>query len=526
MLRRSTRQFCALLAVSALALSGCSASGGAGSSGSETKTLVTAVGDNPVNFNRYLTTGAATTIIGSGPIYEGLTRLDSDSKVQPLLAKSWTVSDDGLRYEFKLRPDVTWHDGKKFTSEDVKFTIEKFFPLSAQLSAFSKTLKTIDTPDELTVVVTLGAPFSPLLAALSEAWILPKHVFTTSDVAADPANNKPVGTGPFKFDTFVSGDRVELSQYDGYWGTKSNVSKMFWKIMPDANARMLALQSGELDWLYTSYVDKTQMDRMDQSKFTKYPQIGTKGTGTVFFNTGKAELSSPSVRRAIYQAIDRNAILEKVLNGAGVVPRGPIPAMFKELVKGDVDFNGELPFDPKAAAAALDAAGFKADASGKRFSLRYAFQSIYPQDLALGNLVKANLEAVGINVELQAQDANVWAEKTYSGDFDMSYLNFASFEDPSLGVSRLYLCNNEKTKFRNASGNCDQEVDQALTQAGQASDPSQRAEYFAKAEKRILETMPAMPLLSANAFSVSTPSTDLTGVFKYWYMDWSAASKK
>jgi peptide/nickel transport system substrate-binding protein len=518
-------RFWAVIAVGALALTGCNSSGGS-DSGAEKKTLVTALGDNPVNFNKYLTTGTATTIVGSGPIYETLTRLDSDSKVQPLLAESWAVSEDGLRYEFKLRDGVTWHDGQEFTSEDVKFSLEKLFPLSAQLSAFARTITSIETPNELNVVVNLSAPFAPLLAALAGGWIMPKHVFTTSDIATDPANMNPIGTGPFKFDAFVSGDKVELSEYEGYWGAKSNVSKMFWKIMPDPNARMLALQSGEIDWLYTSYIDKQQMDRLDQSKFTKYPQIGAKGTGTAFFNTKKEELSSPAVRRAIYQAIDRDAINEKVLNGGGTVPRGPIPSMFKQLLTGAVDFNSELPFDPTAAAAALDAAGFKADSSGKRFSLRYAFQSIYPQDLALGNLVKANLEAVGINIELQGQDANVWAEKTYSGDFDISYLNFSSFEDPSLGVSRLYLCNNDKVKFRNASGYCDNEIDQALTQAGQATDPSQRAEYFATAEKRILETMPAMPLLTANAFSASTPGTDLTGVFKYWFMDWAAVSKK
>jgi peptide/nickel transport system substrate-binding protein len=524
MLRRLSMRACAVIAACALALTGCSSTGGS-DSGPENKTLVSAVGDNPANFNPYLTTATSTVVIGSA-IYETLTRLDSDSAVQPLLADSWTVSADGLRYELKLHSGVTWHDGAKFTSEDVKFNIEKLFPLSARLSAIAKAVTSIETPDELTVVVNLSTPFAPFLSALATGWIIPKHVFTTSDIATDPANMKPVGTGPFKFDSFLSGDRVELSAYEGYWGAKSNVSKMFWKVMPDANARMLALQSGEVDWLYSSYVDKQQMDRLDQSKFTKYPQSGVQGIGTAFFNIKKAELSSPAVRRAIYQAIDRDAIKEKVLNGNGTVPRGPIPALFKQLLTGEVDFNKELPYDPKAAASALDAAGFKADSAGKRFSLRFAFQSIYPQDLALGNLVKANLEAVGIAVELQGQDANVWAEKTYSGDFDISYLNFSSYEDPSLGVSRLYLCNNDKVKFRNASGNCDQAVDEALTRAGQATDPSQRAEYFAEAEKRILETMPAMPLLAPNSPSVSTPGADLTAVFKYWFLNWSAASKK
>jgi peptide/nickel transport system substrate-binding protein len=121
----------AVLAAGTLALSGCSSGGGGGAA--ESKTIIGAVGDNPPHFNRYLATAASTSTIPAGTIYEGLAHLNSDYEPEPWLAESWDIAPDGLTYTFHLRRDVKWHDGQPFTSDDVRFTIEKLMPLHSQL---------------------------------------------------------------------------------------------------------------------------------------------------------------------------------------------------------------------------------------------------------------------------------------------------------------------------------------------------------------------------------------------------------
>jgi hypothetical protein len=298
MLRRLSMRACAVIAACALALTGCSSTGGS-DSGPENKTLVSAVGDNPANFNPYLTTATSTVVIGSA-IYETLTRLDSDSAVQPLLADSWTVSADGLRYELKLHSGVTWHDGAKFTSEDVKFNIEKLFPLSARLSAIAKAVTSIETPDELTVVVNLSTPFAPFLSALASGWIIPKHVFTTSDIATDPANMKPVGTGPFKFDSFLSGDRLNCPPTRVIGERRATYPRCFGRSCrmrtPACSPCKAARSTGSTPRTWTS------------SRWTVWIKASLRSTPRAasrvlerLLQHKKAELSSPAVRRAIYQ---------------------------------------------------------------------------------------------------------------------------------------------------------------------------------------------------------------------------------
>ncbi|UKA60475.1 ABC transporter substrate-binding protein [Arthrobacter sp. FW306-2-2C-D06B] len=502
MRRRSMKWLAVGVVVGALALSGCSNSSSGGSNTAE-KTLISAVGDNPPNFNRYLGTGASTVIIGSGTFYEGLTQLDANYKPVPLLAKSWTVSADGLVYTFKLQDGITSQDGKPFTSADVKFDFEKLMPLSAQLAPITKQINSVETPDATTVVVNFKTPYAPFLSALAGAWMIPEHIFTTKDIATDPANMKPIGTGPYKLDSFTPGDKAVLSRYDGYWGQKGDVNKIIFKVMPDTSARMLALQSGDIDYLYGAYVDKAQQAQLNKSKFDLPDVLGGKGSETVFFNTEREVVSNPQVRRAIYQAIDKQAIVDKALFGLGDAARGPIPKAFSQLIDGSVDFTKELPYSSSAAAAALDQAGYKADSSGNRFTLRLAFDSTQAVYSAIANLIQANLKAVGITVQLEALDSKVWVDKTYTKrDFDMSLNGFFTFEDPSIGTTRLYTCNAGKVPYKNASGTCDNVIDDAFTKAGQVTDPTERAKYFAIAEKRILETMPSMPLVSLNGYSV------------------------
>lgn len=153
-------------------------------------------------------------------IYETLIRLDSDYVLQPALAREWTSNADATRFTFSLQEGVKWHDGQQFSSADVKFTLEKFLPLSPVATGYARSIGSVSTPDERTVVINLTTPYAPLISALASVWIMPQHVFDNGqDLATHPANSRPMGTGPFRFDSFDASQRAVVVRNTEYWGT-------------------------------------------------------------------------------------------------------------------------------------------------------------------------------------------------------------------------------------------------------------------------------------------------------------------
>jgi peptide/nickel transport system substrate-binding protein len=485
------RILCALALLAALVTSACTVGPG-GQEGQ--RTLVIAIGEKPQTLNRYLSSAPGVKAVLAGNIYESLVQINAQFEPVPWLAESWKVSEDGLRYSFDLRKNVTWQDGERFTSEDVAFTVNKMMPLS-QLTAFSRLISSVETPDETTVIVSFSQPYAPFLKALASAAIMPKHIFTSGDPATDPANMKPVGTGPYKLDSMRDGDQLVFSKFEGYWGKHGDVDRLVYKVMPDSNARQLAMQSDEVGFVSANYVDQQMLDQLGD-RFQTRPVLGGKAAYTGWFNTSNPQLSSPAVRHAIYQAIDRQAIVDKATYGKADVARGPIPKEFSSLITGKVDFNKEFPYDPAAAAAALDQAGFKPNANGERFALTLIYQSIYSIDQNMAALMKANLADIGVTVTLTGLDPQVFAERLYKkGEFDLAVQGFTSYEDPSIGISRLYLCNPQGVPFRNPTKYCDATVDDSFQQASMALDSSERAKSFETAERRIQADLPSMPLV-------------------------------
>ncbi|GAA1791769.1 hypothetical protein HC028_01250 [Planosporangium flavigriseum] len=463
--------------------------------------MVSAIGTNPPHFNRHLTTEIGTMLVGS-TIYETLVRLDADYAPKPGLAEKWSSNTEATEYTFNIRKGVKWHDGKPLTAKDVKFTLDKYIPLSPQSSAYAKFIDSVTAPDDSTVVVKFKTPYAPFVEALASTWILPEHIFGDGQpLATHPANSKPVGTGPFKFESFVSGDRATVVRNPDYWGDKADVEKIVFKVMPDSNARLLALESGEVDYVYGTYVDKASYDRLKKNKNLAFlPNLGGVSTVTAHVNTQNPMLSDARVRRAIYQALDRESIAKKAYYGYATAARGPIPKDMTWAVNGKVDFTKELPFDPKAAGQLLDEAGF---ITGKRGRLRLAYPSEYPTLVAAAGVIKSNLEEIGIGVDLIAEDFQVWTERTYKkNDYDLSIVFYTTFEDPSLGVTRAYICNPTKIPYRNASGLCDTQLDAAFAAAGQTTDRAKRAELFATAESRVKELLHTYPIVVEQQFQI------------------------
>ena len=282
------------------------------------------VDQSPAGLDPHLATAFGTFQVISGPIYEGLTAVDKDLRIQPGLAESWTVSPDGKTYTFKIRSNVTFHNGAKLEAADVAATFRRVLskdiasPLASRLAAVDD----MKTPDAQTLVVTLKEPSAALLTSLATLAIVPR----TFETDKESLQKVPVGTGPFKFKEWQPNAFIALDKHAGYW--KAGLPKaagVKFNIVPESATRQVGLSSGQ-------YAMLPNIDAATALQLKGKPGIAMAETLDLAYflvgiNVERAPFNNPKVREALNYAIDRNEIVQAALFGAGV-PGGPLsPAL-------------------------------------------------------------------------------------------------------------------------------------------------------------------------------------------------------
>jgi peptide/nickel transport system substrate-binding protein len=454
-------------------------------------TLVIVASTDPGNLNPAISTSGALHFV-AGSLYNGLVALDRDFKPEPELAESWTVSDDGKTYAFRLRKNVKWHDGKPFTSADVKFTFEE---LLLKFHARTKTgvepvLAGIDTPDENTVVMRFKAPYAPLLQQLNviEAPILPKHLYEGSDPQQNPANLKPVGTGPFRFVEYRKGQQAVFERNPDYFKPGlPKMDKVIFQIIPEPATAMLAFERGEVDYVSVPGADLARVEKMAGITVGK-SAAGAGGSfcvQTIIPNLERKPLDKLEVRQALNLAIDRERMVTQTLFGQGRSARGPIASTMWA-------FDSSLPAfqrDVSKANALLDSAGLSKQASGPRFSLT----AVFPTTMARpAEILKDNLADVGVALELKMVDFNEANQTVFiKREFDLGYASYCNGPDPEVGVRRAYDSTNIKpVLFSNGAAYKNPRVDALFTQAVAEVDRQKRSALYAEVQKLIVADLP------------------------------------
>ena len=343
-------------------------------------------------------------------IYEGLVRLDRNGAIQPLLAVSWVVSPDGLTYTFSLRENVTFHDGAAFNAQSVKFTLER--AAAADSTNSQKWIFTpiagVATPDARTVVVTLKEPSANFLYGL--AWG-DAVMFHPSSVADN--KTRPIGTGPYKFERWNRGDRVELSRNDRYWRSgAATLRRASFRFIADAQAQVNALRAGDVDALPNMAGPEAVAPLRNDRRFTV--SIGaTEGETILGLNNQKAPFNDVRVRRALAHAIDRRQVIAGAMSGVAT----PIGSHFSPIHPAYVDLTGMYPYDPARAKALLAEAGHP---NGFAATLRlppppYARRS--------GEIIAALLSQVGIRVTIEPIEFAQWLDQVFRNkNFDMTII--------------------------------------------------------------------------------------------------------
>jgi peptide/nickel transport system substrate-binding protein len=337
-------------------------------------------------------------------IHEGLLEYDFDLTPRPQLATSWSISPDGLEYTFKLRPGVKWHDGKDFTSADVEFSIGFLKKNHTNGRNTFANVAEIRTPDPLTAVIVLSKPAPYLITALAahESPIIAKHVYEGQEALTAPANNAPVGTGPFVFKEWVRGSHIILERNPNYWDApKPHIDRLVVRFIRDPAARAVALETGDVDLAADTPVPLSELER-----FKALPNIGLETRGysyigdinQIIFNLDNPYLKNVLVRRAFAHAINKQVVLDLIWYGYGQIANGPIVPSLKPFHANDLPVYA---FDPKKAEALLDQAGFPRGANGVRFKLTNDFLP-YTENFRRGSeYLRQALGKVGIEVTIR-----------------------------------------------------------------------------------------------------------------------------
>jgi peptide/nickel transport system substrate-binding protein len=382
------------------------------------------------------TAGAAAAIdeVVYANIFQGLTRIDRDGTVQPDLAESWDISDDGLVYTFHLHDGVTFHDGTTMDSADVVFSFERAMAddsVNAQKGLFEPIAK-VEAPDPKTVVLTLKRPTSSILFNLG--W---GDAVIVAPETADTNKSSPVGTGPFVFKRWVSGDRIEIERNPHYWGKPVALASATFKFIPDPAAAVAAMLAGDVD-AFANFPAPESLPQFEADPRFKVVIGTTEGETILAINNARKPFDDVRVRRAMAYAIDRQAIIDGAMFGYGT----RIGSHFAPHHPAYVDLTGAYPYDPAKAKALLAEAGL---ADGFKATLK-----LPPPTYARrgGEIIAAQLAKVGIELEIIPVEWAQWLEQVFKGkDYDLTIVSHTEPMDIGIYARGDYYFNYHNPKF-------------------------------------------------------------------------------
>jgi peptide/nickel transport system substrate-binding protein len=369
-------------------------------------------------------------------IFEGLTKINEDFSVTPLLAESWTFSPDLKTLTFKLKPDVKFQDGEPFSSADVKFSFERFGAKDStnKDKPFFASIESIETPDPLTVVLHFKEPSFQALFHLGNE----TAVIIDEKSAANEATN-PVGTGPYKLASWTKGASATLDKWDGYRdAAKVPLEHVTFRFISDPSAEVAALLAGDIDVM----ANLQNVQALGQFKNDPRFQVligGTEGKTILAMNNKKKPLDDLKVRQAIAYAIDRKAVIDGAMDGLGA----PIGSHLTPNDPGYVDLTGMYPHDPEKAKALLKEAGVQ---------LPLELSLILPPPAYArqgGQIIAAELADVGINAKIQEVEWAQWLSGVYKDkNYDLTIISHVEPLDIGIYANPDYYFQYDSQAFR------------------------------------------------------------------------------
>ncbi|WP_406673895.1 ABC transporter substrate-binding protein [Nonomuraea sp. N2-4H] len=462
MISRSRAMGCLVAAALVLGLTACGGSGGSGDSGGGEKVLRYAPQLFPVSLDvqQYPAEEAVQTTVQQS--LETLTVM-VDGQPQPKLATSWESPDDKT-WVFHLREGVTFTDGTPFTAKDVKGSVERLIGLKGSLAPLLTGIEEIEATDDHTVTFRTSSPLGTLPSTLSLVFI------GKGDKVNDDAYwQKPIGTGPFMFESFSPDDKVVLTRNDQYWGDKAKVDKLEILNMPEVSARITALNNDEVDVLASIPPDQV-------AEVKDVPGI-VYGTGPsynyyfLWFNQNNKPFDDVKVRQAMLHAIDVKSIVGDLFGDLGTVGQAPVT----QAVFGATQLE-PYAYDPERAKKLLAEAGYP---QGITTTIQWPLEG-GPNIRPMAQAFISAWEKVGIKVQPQEKERATWLKDLNSLNWDMNLqTNATGTGDADFTINRLYNCDAKRM------GYCNKDLDKILVKARESLDQNERKDLYAQAAKII-----------------------------------------
>ena len=443
--------------------------------------------------------GAIDSVLYSN-VFEGLTRFMRDGSVVPGLAESWEISDDGLTYTFNLRSGVTFHDGTAMDAEDVKFTLDRILAedsANAQKALYSA-ISVVEVIDPTTVRLTLSEPNGNMLFNL--AW---GDAVIVAPESIENIKQQPIGTGPFKFDSWTQGDSIRISQYAGYWGDQPALTEATFKFISDPTAAFAAMMAEDVD-VFTGFPAPENLPQFEADPRFQVLVGSTEGETILAINNKQAPFDDLRVRQAVAHAIDRQAIIDGAMFGYGT----PIGTHFAPHNPAYVDLTAESAYDPDMARALLAEAGMP---DGFETTLHLPPPSYARRG---GEIIAAQLAEVGIKAEIINVEWAQWLETVFRGkNFGLTIVSHTEPMDIGIYANPDYYFQYDNPDFQ-----------ELMATLNATTDPDTRTNLLAKAQEIIAADAVNGYLFQLAQLSVAkagvqglwtnapTQATDLTGV--------------
>jgi peptide/nickel transport system substrate-binding protein len=449
-------------------------------------------------------------------IFDSLVRIDDQGEVVSGLAESWDITNDGLEIIFHLHKGVRFHDGEELTSEDVKFTYDQIADPVNQSPWRSGTLLTDrwEIIDRYTVRLILKEPFVPILHRLTRE-IAPKHLLADEDIHNTIFNKAPVGTGPFKFQSWDGNmNEIELVANEDYFEGRPNLDKILIKVFRDNSYLWAALLRREVDLV--QYISEENYEVLKKDSTFKTYAVNWGMCLAILYNLKDSIFSDRSVRLAIAHGVNVPEILSSLSEVHGVVSTGPFPP-------DSPGFNPKVKlfeFNPALAKQILNQQGWKdiagngiVERNGRELELKLLVDARSQALKKIAKIIRQQMDEIGIKVTVVLyQDESELLGNTILDQKPNAWLRY--FSGPDLGgyeIARDWY--SESTEFLKIWQYSNKKVDKLFQQVRSTKDTAQMAKYYQQIHKYIYEDQPACFLFVPTGYAAINKNFQNTGSF-------------
>lgn len=473
---------------------------------------------NPELLNPMLATDAYSRGV-TGSVFDSLLKWNpATGEPEGLIAESWTVSKDGLTYDFVIRKGITFHDGKPLTAEDVKFSFDLIKNPkidAAHLQNYFSGLLSTEVVDPFKIRFKLKEVYYRNLIMLGLNDIMPKHIYGVGDFNAHPANRKPIGSGPYEFSKWETGRLIELKRFKNYFGNSVdslknlyNFDRLLFRVITEDQVALMALKKGDIDEMEptSNQFNKEFKGPELEKKFykLKYETQDGAGYGFIGWNLRLPLFQSKEVRQALALAMPREEINKKVFDGFRTLAVGPFP---KASPKTDLSIQ-PISYDIEKAKQLFAAAGWKQNSKGilekegKPFSFELLFTASNSDAERVALIYQQALKQIGIEMRLRTLEWTVFLKQIQSQKFDSVFLSWGASLDSD--PYQIWHSSQAVAGGSNQVGYNNPKVDKLLEEARRTLDREKRNEMYREFTKIVADDAPYLFLFERPNLFIGT----------------------